>query len=94
VTTHQPGAEHAPLYFISGYLFSADMGRVYRALTQPVWMSHGVRGDFTDYRCAREVEGQRNWRIDVFPTGALPHFERPDEFARRYAEFLDAPGGR
>jgi pimeloyl-ACP methyl ester carboxylesterase len=90
LTTHQPGAEHAPLYFLSGFLFSADTGPPYRALTQRVWLSHGVRGDFVDYRHETEFAGDPRWRRDVFPTGALPHFERPDEFADRYVEFLDA----
>jgi pimeloyl-ACP methyl ester carboxylesterase len=90
LTTHQPGAEHAPLYFLSGFLFGADVGRLYRRLTQPVWMSHGVRGDFVDYRHEAEFAGNARWRLDVFPTGALPHFEQADEFARRYRAFLDA----
>jgi pimeloyl-ACP methyl ester carboxylesterase len=93
LTTHQPGAENAPLYFLAGYLFSADAGRLYRGLTQPVWMSHGVRGDFVDYRYESEFAGNPRWQFDVYPTGALPHFERPDEFARRYETFLDAPPG-
>lgn len=90
-TTHQPGAEHAPLYFLSGFLFSADMGPLYRGLQMPVWMSHGVRGDFVDYRRKSEVEGRGNWRIDVFDSGALPHFERGAEFHAKYAAFLAAP---
>jgi pimeloyl-ACP methyl ester carboxylesterase len=90
LTTHQPGAEHAPLYFLSGFLFSADVGRLYRRLTQPLWMSHGVRGDFVDYRHEAEFAGNPRWRLDVFPTGALPQFEQPDEFARCYRAFLDA----
>ena len=91
LTAHQPGAEHAPLYFLSGFLFSADVGRLYRGLTHPVWMTHGVRGDFVDYRHAAEFAGNPRWRLDVLPTGALPHFEQPDEFARRYEAFLDSP---
>jgi pimeloyl-ACP methyl ester carboxylesterase len=38
LTTHQPGAQHAPYYFVSGYLFSKDILRIYHALTLPVWM--------------------------------------------------------
>jgi pimeloyl-ACP methyl ester carboxylesterase len=90
LTTHQPGAEHAPLHFLSGFLFSKDAGPLYRALRMPVWMTHGVRGDFVDYRHRVEFEGSPNWRIEQLPTGALPHFERADEFARRYLEFVDA----
>jgi pimeloyl-ACP methyl ester carboxylesterase len=88
LTTHQTGAQHAPYYFVSGFLFSKDIRRIYHSLTLPVWMTHGVRGDFTDF--AREVEFSEkpNWKIETFATGALPHFERLDEFVRSYDAFL------
>ena len=57
----------------------------------PVWMSHGVRGDFTDYRGKGIVEGRPNWRFDVFPTGALPYFEVPEDFAAAFDRFLASP---
>ncbi|MCU0774021.1 MAG: alpha/beta hydrolase [Ideonella sp.] len=88
LTTRQPGAEYAPLYFLSGALFSADIHDVYTALRQPVWMSQGVRGDFTDYRGRRVVEGRPNWRFTTYPTGALPHFEVPEVFTKEYDAFL------
>jgi pimeloyl-ACP methyl ester carboxylesterase len=94
LTTHQPGARHAPYYFVSGYLFSGDITRIYKALTIPVWMAHGVRGDFTDYSGKRVVESKPNWTIDVFQTGALPHFEVPDAFFAAYDRFLAAAAGR
>ena len=75
LTTHQPGAQHAPYYFVSGFLFSEDITRIYHSLTLPVWMSHGVRGDFVDYSGKAQVEGRANWTIRVFETGAMPHFE-------------------
>jgi len=90
LTTHQPGAEHAPLYFVSAFLFSQDALRLYATLPHPVWMTHGVRGDFTDYRRAKDFASRPNWRIDVYDTGALPHFERADEFGRAYRAFLEA----
>ncbi|WP_294533628.1 alpha/beta hydrolase [uncultured Rhodoblastus sp.] len=88
LTTHQPGAQHAPYYFVSGYLFSMDALRLYEGLTHPVWMTHGVRGDFVDYRHQNRVEGRANWSFEVFPTGAFPHFETPDAFTRAYDGFL------
>lgn len=88
LTTHQPGAQHAPYYFVSGYLFSKDILRFYHALTLPVWMSHGVRGDFVDYSEKTSVEGRPNWRIDVFQTGAMPHIEAEAAFIARYDAFL------
>lgn len=80
LTTRLPGAEYAPLYFLSAALFSADILSVYESLTQPVWLSHGVRGDFTDYRGQRYLEGRSNWRFSVYQTGALPYFEVPERF--------------
>jgi pimeloyl-ACP methyl ester carboxylesterase len=88
VTTHQPGAENAPYYFVSGYLFSRDAMKLYQSLALPVWMAHGVRGDFVDYSEKSQVERLPNWRIDVFQTGAMPHFERPADFIRNYETFL------
>ena len=80
LSAQQEGAEFAPLRFISGGLFSADIHTVYEQLTLPVWMSHGTRGDFTDYRGKALLAGRQNWRFSVFPTGALPHFEMPAAF--------------
>jgi alpha-beta hydrolase superfamily lysophospholipase len=87
-TARQPGAEHAPLHFLAAQLFSRDARRLYESLPQPVWMSHGIRGDFTDYRGKHSVEQRSNWSFDVFPTGALPYFEVPADFFVRYDAFL------
>ncbi len=88
LTTHQPGAQHAPYYFVSGYLFSKNILKIYLSLTLPVWMSHGVRGDFTDYSAKKQIVGRPNWSIEVFPTGAMPHFEARDAFIKAYDAFL------
>ena len=90
----QPGARHAPLAFLSGGLFSADIFGVYESLTQPVWASHGVRGDFTDYRALALLRGRPNWHFSVFKTGALPYFERPAEFCAAFGAFLGTVAGR
>ena len=88
LTARQPGACHAPYRFVSGFLFSADITRVYESLTLPVWMTHGVRGDFTDYHGKRAFADRRNWSFDVFETGALPHFEVLETFVAKYDAFL------
>jgi pimeloyl-ACP methyl ester carboxylesterase len=88
LTTHQPDAQYAPYYFVSGYLFSKDALRLYEYLAHPVWMSHGVRGDFVDYRHEDRVQGRPNWSFTVFPSGAFPHFEMLDAFTRAYDSFL------
>jgi pimeloyl-ACP methyl ester carboxylesterase len=89
LTTHQPGAYHAPYDFVSGFLFSADISNIYDALKLPIWMSHGVRGDFTDYSWQSNVERKSNWVVKDFPTGALSYFEMPGLFIQRYEAFLE-----
>lgn len=89
LTTRQPGAEHAPLSFLSAGLFAADIHRVYGRLGVPVLAVHGTRGDFTDYRALPTVSAGRGWRVHVMrDAGALPYFERPDEFMAVYRGFL------
>lgn len=87
-TAQEPGAEYAPLCFLSAGLFSADIHTVYESLTLPVWASHGVRGDFTDYRGMAFLKAKPNWRVTVFQTGALPYFEVGPEFTSSYDDFL------
>lgn len=87
-TARQPGARHAPLAFIAGRLFSADIHTVYDGLAQPVWLSHGDRGDFTDYQALPLVPATRRWKRTVFRTGALPHVQASREFCALCDEFL------
>ncbi|SFL59974.1 alpha/beta fold hydrolase [Methylobacterium pseudosasicola] len=87
-SAHQPGAEHAPYCFIAGHLFPTDSTRLYEELRLPVWMVHGRRGDFVDYRLAPRVAGRPNWRVVSLPTGAFPHFERLDDVTADYDAFL------
>ena len=89
LTTHQPGAEHAPLAFLSGRLFSKDIRRVYESLQQPVWVPHGTRGDFRDFSGADWTRERDNWHLQPFDSGALPHYEATDAFVASYRQFLD-----
>ena len=88
VTTRQPGAEYAPLCFLGGGLFSADIHRIYDRLELPVWVSHGVRGDFTNYRRKSLFAQRSNWSFTVFETGAMPYFEVGQRFVAEYDAFL------
>jgi pimeloyl-ACP methyl ester carboxylesterase len=89
-TSHQAGAKHAPLAFLSGKLFSADIRTVYERLQHEVWMPHATRGDFADFSGASWVDGRSSWRRQPFPTGALVHFEQQQHFIREWLEFLVA----
>lgn len=88
LTAHQPGAPYAPLTFISGILFSADIDRVYDRLELPIWLTHGVRGDFQNYSGLGKVTNRPNWHVQTFNSGALPQFEVLDEFVAAYDQFL------
>ncbi|HEY8565959.1 MAG TPA: alpha/beta fold hydrolase [Beijerinckiaceae bacterium] len=91
LTTHQPGARHAPFAFVSGRLFSRDIRTVYERLTLPVWMPHATRGDFQDFSNAGWLRDRPNWQVEPFPTGALVHFEEPDRLFDAYERFLATP---
>lgn len=88
LTSHQPGAEHAPFYFVGGFLFSDDITGIYEKLPMPVYLAHGVRGDFVDFTGVRAFTSRPNWTIEVYQTGAFPHFERLADFTRAYDAFL------
>ncbi|ACI99474.1 alpha/beta fold hydrolase [Rhodospirillum centenum] len=88
LTTHQPGARFAPLAFLSGRLFSADIRLVYEKLALPVWVPHATRGDFQNFSGAGWARNLPNWHFQPCPTGALPHFEMPDVFMADLYRFL------
>jgi pimeloyl-ACP methyl ester carboxylesterase len=83
-----PGAEHAPLAFITGRLFSADIRTIYEALTLPVFMGHGTRGAFADFSEAGWTADRPNWVVRPYDTGAMPNVERPTAFAADLRAFL------
>ena len=89
LTAQQPGARHAPLYFLSAYLFAADINTLYEKLACPVWVSMATRGDFTDYRGRSTVEQRANWQFELTEGGALPYFEDLAGFTAKLDRFLD-----
>ena len=87
-TTQEHGAEHAPLCFLSAQMFSADITTIYDQLRLPVWVSHGVRGDFVDYRGKARFATNANWQFTIFDSGALPYFEYPQDFTEKMLAFI------
>ncbi len=80
-SAHQPGAEHAPLYFISGKLFTPDIRTsVYDRLQVPTLALYD-RDNFTSFEMLPEtLAGNTYWQaVRLVPTLGLPHFERPDD---------------
>ena len=83
LTTHQPGARFAPLYFVSGKLFTPDiMTSVYQKLQVPVLVLFDQDPHVTFDLLPRILESNNNWRARRIPnTRGLPHFERMGKVA-------------
>jgi pimeloyl-ACP methyl ester carboxylesterase len=91
-TSHQPGAHYAPLYFVSGKLFTRDVrDRVYDKLQLPVLVIYD-RDGFTTFEALPEfLQKHANWRgAQITPTLGLPQFERLQDTARALEVFWEA----
>ena len=88
ITTHVPGAVHAPLAFLAAQPFSADANNVYDDVSCPVWLAHGVRGSFVDFKGAKALLQGGTWSCTAFQTGAIPYFEAPALFVAHYEAFV------
>ena len=88
LSVQMPGARHAPFAFISGALFTRGVAHLYTLLNQPVWVAHGVHGEFANFDGLATIGPPPKWRVDEFETGAMPHFERTTMFVSRYDAFL------
>jgi pimeloyl-ACP methyl ester carboxylesterase len=88
LTVKQPGARHAPYAFVGGALFTRGVAHLYAQLKQPVWMIHGCKGEFAKVPGLEGFSPSRSWSIESIDAGAMPYFEQPEEFGRRYDRFL------
>lgn len=88
-TAHQPGARFAPLYFISGKLFSSDVREtVYEQLTVPVLVLFDKDSFVRFDTLPQMVQDHLNWRtIRIAPTKGLPHFEKMADVAQALDSF-------
>ncbi|NDJ63090.1 MAG: alpha/beta hydrolase [Chloroflexi bacterium] len=89
LTARQPGARYAPLYFVSGKLFSPDIrDEVYENLEIPVLVIYD-RDNFVRFDSLPDiVERKPNWySTRVSPTMGLPHFEKLPETAQALDAF-------
>lgn len=91
-TAHQPGAEHAPYAFLSGRLFSKDIRTIYEALSVPVFVAHGTKGDFRDFSEIGWTRERTNWTVHAYDAGAMLHFEQLDSFLEAFNPFVAAAG--
>lgn len=77
-SSHQPGAEHAPLYFVTGKLFTPQVRtQVYERLKVPVLVIYD-RDPYTSFERLPDVLLKNPfWQaVRIVPSRGLPHFER------------------
>jgi hypothetical protein len=65
VSSHQPDAQYAPFYFISGMLFTRRIFDVYLALRQPCMVAYGQSAT-TRLQRLGELKERPNWHIEEF----------------------------
>jgi pimeloyl-ACP methyl ester carboxylesterase len=76
-TSHQPGARFAPLAFLSGELFTADVNRhVYNSLEVPVLAIYDPDGYVSFEELEPFVRNHMNWvSVRLSNTRGMPHWE-------------------
>jgi pimeloyl-ACP methyl ester carboxylesterase len=90
-TSHQPGAEIAPLYFVSGCLFTRNaLENIYEKVEIPALVIYDQDG-FTSFEMLPElVEMKPNWReVRITPMLGLPQFEKMEETGKALIEFWE-----
>ena len=79
-TSHQPGAEHAPLYFVSGKLFTPNaLDRIYRQVKTPTLVIYD-RDPYVRFDRLPELLASNNaWQATrISPSMGLPHWEKTE----------------
>lgn len=86
---HQPGAEIAPLYFLSGQLFTRDaLTKIYEQVQIPALVLYD-RDGFTSFDLVPDlVATKENWHAArIVPSLGLPQFEKLDETVEALTDF-------
>ncbi|UHD16153.1 alpha/beta fold hydrolase [Thiocapsa bogorovii] len=95
-TSHQPGARHAPLVFLSMQLFTPEAGdRLYAKLTDLPVLAIADRDPYVDFeRLDDFIARHPNWsRQRLAPNMGLPHWERLSETLAALDAFWPKSGG-
>lgn len=93
-TSHQPGAEHAPLAFLSGKLFTQDVcGQVYEKLDTPALIIYDEDAYSRFDRLPELLQRNPRWRATrIVPSRGLPHFEKLSETVGALDHFWEGLG--
>jgi pimeloyl-ACP methyl ester carboxylesterase len=95
-TTHQPGAKYAPLYFLSGQLFTPRACEtLYGKLAQPALVIYDRDPNIDFHELPDFLSRHANWRAErVLPTHGMPQWEKPAETADAIDRFWAATTAR
>ncbi len=91
-TSHQPGAEHAPLAFVSGRLFTTNaLDQIYRKVNTPTLVLYD-RDEFVDFdRLPELLSANPAWRAErIVPSLGLPHWEKLPETTQALDTFWES----
>ncbi len=80
-TAHQPGAQFAPTFFLSGKLFTPAVRKtVYKVLDKPVLVIYD-HDPYTNFEMLpMMLRENENWQgARITPTKGLPHWEQPEK---------------
>jgi pimeloyl-ACP methyl ester carboxylesterase len=88
-TAAQPGARHAPFYFLSGKLFDADpVTSLYLPLMVPGLVVYDQDPNVSFERLDELLAGNTQWRARrIVGTRGLPHYDQPEQFFPVLDEF-------
>lgn len=89
LTSHQPGARYAPLYFISGQLFTPEVAsEVYNRLTRPVLVLYDRDPNVSFDGLPDVLATNPLWRSKrMAPSLGLPHWEKLPDVAKALDHF-------
>ena len=88
-TSHQPGAEHAPLYFVAGKLFTKNaFERIYRHVKTPTLVIYD-QDPYVRFDRLPELTATNNaWQATrISPTLGLPQWEKTEETVQTLETF-------
>ncbi|MDT8305785.1 MAG: alpha/beta hydrolase [Anaerolineae bacterium] len=91
LTTHQPGARFAPLYFVSGQLFTPQVRRqIYAKVEVPALVIYDEDAYTSFTEMPDLLLDHPNWSaVRITPTRGLPHFEQPETTTRVLDHFWE-----
>jgi pimeloyl-ACP methyl ester carboxylesterase len=89
LTSHQPGAEYVPLYFVSGQLFTPDAYQsIYERVEVPTLVIYDQDAFVSFGKLPALLEKRPKWLAErITPTRGLPHFEKLPEVTEALDRF-------